>query len=44
MRSYALCDRLAERFRVVLIAGGELPKGIDAAAATSRSSRCRRSG
>jgi len=29
MRSYALCDRLAERFRVVLIAGGELPNGID---------------
>ncbi|MBE2319924.1 hypothetical protein DVA67_028420 [Solirubrobacter sp. CPCC 204708] len=28
MRSYALCDRLAERFRVVLIAGGQLPKGI----------------
>ena len=28
MRSYALCDRLAERFRVVLIAGGQLPEGI----------------
>jgi predicted glycosyltransferase len=28
MRSYALCDRLAERFRVVLIAGGQLPDGI----------------
>jgi predicted glycosyltransferase len=29
MRSYALCDRLAERFRVVLLAGGKLPEGID---------------
>ena len=29
MRSYALCERLAERFRVVLLAGGELPEGID---------------
>jgi predicted glycosyltransferase len=28
MRSYALCDRLAERFRVVLLAGGQLPKAI----------------
>jgi predicted glycosyltransferase len=28
MRSYALCDRLAERFRVVLLCGGELPEGI----------------
>jgi predicted glycosyltransferase len=28
MRSYALCDRLAERFRVVLLAGGQLPKDI----------------
>jgi predicted glycosyltransferase len=28
MRSYALCDRLAERFRVVLLAGGRLPVGI----------------
>ena len=29
MRSYALCDALAERFRVVLLTGGELPSGID---------------
>ena len=28
MRSYALCERLAERFRVVLLCGGELPEGI----------------
>ncbi|MDA0184839.1 hypothetical protein OJ997_31340 [Solirubrobacter phytolaccae] len=28
MRSYALCDRLAERFRVTLIAGGQLPTDI----------------
>ena len=28
MRSYALCHRLAERFRVVLLCGGELPEGI----------------
>ena len=28
MRSYALCERLAERFRVVLLCGGELPDGI----------------
>jgi predicted glycosyltransferase len=28
MRSYALCARLAERFRVVLLCGGELPEGI----------------
>ena len=28
MRSYALCDRLAERFRVVLLCGGEVPEGI----------------
>ncbi len=28
MRSYTLCDRLAERFRVVLLCGGELPEGI----------------
>ena len=27
MRSYALCDRLAERFRVVLLAGGAIPSG-----------------
>ena len=29
MRSYALCEALAERFRVVLLAGGELPDGIE---------------
>ena len=29
MRSYALCEALAERFRVVLLAGGELPEGIE---------------
>ena len=29
MRSYALCAELAERFRVVLLCGGELPEGID---------------
>jgi predicted glycosyltransferase len=29
MRSYALTEALAERFRVVLLAGGELPKGIE---------------
>jgi predicted glycosyltransferase len=28
MRSYALCEKLAERFRVVLLCGGELPRGI----------------
>jgi predicted glycosyltransferase len=28
MRSYALCARLAERFRVVLVCGGPLPDGI----------------
>jgi predicted glycosyltransferase len=28
MRSYALCERLAERFRVVLVCGGPLPRGI----------------
>jgi predicted glycosyltransferase len=28
MRSYALCEQLAERFRVVLLCGGELPDGI----------------
>jgi predicted glycosyltransferase len=28
MRSYALCERLADRFRVVLLCGGELPEGI----------------
>jgi predicted glycosyltransferase len=28
MRSYALCERLAERFRVVLVCGGPLPLGI----------------
>lgn len=28
MRSYALCDRLAERFAVTLIAGGQLPSDI----------------
>lgn len=28
MRSYALCERLADRFRVVLLCGGELPQGI----------------
>ena len=31
MRSYALCERLAERFRVVLLCGGELPRGDRAA-------------
>jgi predicted glycosyltransferase len=30
MRSYTLCERLAERFRVVLLCGGELPAGIAA--------------
>ena len=30
MRSFALADRLAERFRVVLLNGGRLPKGIAA--------------
>jgi predicted glycosyltransferase len=29
MRSYALCAGLSERFRVVLLAGGDLPEGID---------------
>jgi len=29
MRSYALCARLADRFRVVLVCGGALPRGID---------------
>ena len=29
MRSYALCARLAERFRVVLVCGGPLPRGIE---------------
>ncbi|MDA0165571.1 hypothetical protein OM076_35205 [Solirubrobacter ginsenosidimutans] len=29
MRSYALTEALAERFRVVLLAGGELPTGIE---------------
>jgi predicted glycosyltransferase len=29
MRSYALTEKLAERFRVVLLAGGEAPDGID---------------
>ena len=29
MRSYALTEALAERFRVVLLAGGELPDGIE---------------
>ena len=43
MRSYALCARLAERFRVVLVCGGALPRGDRAAARASRSSRCRRS-
>jgi predicted glycosyltransferase len=28
MRSYALCEKLADRFRVVLLCGGELPQGI----------------
>ncbi len=28
MRSYALCEKLAERFKVVLLCGGELPRGI----------------
>ena len=28
MRSFALADRLAERFRLVLLNGGRLPKGI----------------
>lgn len=32
MRSFALADRLAERFRVVLLNGGRLPKGIKAPA------------
>jgi predicted glycosyltransferase len=32
MRSYALCERLAARFRVVLLCGGELPAGIPAPA------------
>ena len=32
MRSFALADRLAERFRVVLLNGGRLPKGITAPA------------
>lgn len=32
MRSFALADRLAERFRVVLLNGGRLPKGIAAPA------------
>jgi len=30
MRSYALTEKLAERFRVVLLAGGDLPAGIAA--------------
>src|SRR3954471_4081463 len=30
MRSYALCDGLAQRFDVVLMTGGDLPEGIDA--------------
>jgi predicted glycosyltransferase len=30
MRSYALCEALAERFRVVLLCGGPLPDGIAA--------------
>ena len=42
MRSYALAEALAERYRVVLLAGGELPDGHRPAAATSSSSRCRR--
>src|SRR3954452_4385914 len=29
MRSYALCDGLAQRFDVVLMTGGDLPEGID---------------
>jgi len=29
MRSYALTEALAERFRVVLLAGGDLPDGIE---------------
>jgi predicted glycosyltransferase len=29
MRSYALTEALSERFRVVLLAGGDLPEGID---------------
>jgi predicted glycosyltransferase len=29
MRSYALCEGLAQRFEVVLMAGGDLPEGID---------------
>src|SRR3954470_21915877 len=28
MRSYALCAALSERFRVVLVCGGALPRGI----------------
>ena len=42
MRSYALTEALAERFRVVLLAGGELPRGIDAAARRRDRRRCRR--
>jgi predicted glycosyltransferase len=34
MRSYALCEKLADRFRVVLLCGGELPKGIEPPADT----------
>jgi predicted glycosyltransferase len=34
MRSYALCEALTERFRVVLLAGGELPDGIASPAST----------
>ena len=29
MRSYALCEGLTERFRVTLLAGGDLPDGIE---------------
>ncbi len=29
MRSYALADALASSYRVTLLAGGELPPGID---------------
>ncbi len=34
MRSYALCEKLADRFRVVLLCGGELPHGIEPPANT----------
>ena len=43
MRSYALCEKLADRFRVVLLCGGELPARHRRRRPTSSSSRCRRS-